>query len=79
MDTVKVGIIGIGNIGSAHASAVYSGEVDGMTLGALCDIDPVKREMLKEKYKEQLILYKMAVENAYKKPVEHMYIYSIIQ
>ena len=50
MDTVKVGIIGIGNIGSAHASAVYSGEVDGMTLGALCDIDPVKREMLKEKY-----------------------------
>ena len=32
---------------------------------------------LKEKYKEQLNLYKMAVENAFKKPVEHMFIYSI--
>ncbi len=33
--------------------------------------------VLKEKYAEQLKLYKLAVENAYKKPVEHMYIYSI--
>ncbi len=36
---------------------------------------PVK--LLKEKYSEQLALYKMAVEKAYKLPVEHMYIYSI--
>ena len=50
MKTVKVGIIGIGNIGSAHASAVYSGEIDGMTLGALCDTDCDKLSALKEKY-----------------------------
>ncbi|MBO5882936.1 MAG: Gfo/Idh/MocA family oxidoreductase [Clostridia bacterium] len=50
MNTVKVGIIGIGNIGSAHASAVYSGEVDGMTLAALCDTDQAKLSILKEKY-----------------------------
>ena len=34
-------------------------------------------KVLKEKYAEQLALYKLAVEEAYKKPVEHMYIYSI--
>lgn len=32
---------------------------------------------LKQKYMQQLELYKKAVELAYKKPVEHMYIYSI--
>ena len=31
----------------------------------------------REKYAEQLKLYKLSVENAYKKPVEHVYIYSI--
>ena len=33
--------------------------------------------VLKEKYAEQLKLYKKAVESAYNKPVEYMYIYSI--
>ena len=33
--------------------------------------------LLKEKYAEQLQLYKLAVEQAYNKPVEHMLIYSI--
>ena len=32
---------------------------------------------LKEKYGEQLLLYKKAVESAFNKKVEHMYIYSI--
>lgn len=36
---------------------------------------PIKT--LKEKYAEQLKLYKMAVEKAYNKRVEHLYIYSI--
>ena len=33
--------------------------------------------VLKEKYAEQLKLYKLAIEEAFKKPVEHMFIYSI--
>ena len=37
----------------------------------------LKIDALKQKYLEQLKLYRMAVENAYKKPVKHMYIYSI--
>ena len=34
-------------------------------------------KVLKEKYKEQLKLYKLAIESAYKKRVEQMFIYSI--
>jgi ATP-dependent helicase/nuclease subunit A len=34
-------------------------------------------KILKTKYMEQLRLYKKAVESAFNKPVEHMYIYSI--
>lgn len=35
-------------------------------------------KVLKDKYKEQLNLYKMAIEQAYNKPVEQMFIYSIL-
>ena len=41
---VKVGIIGVGNIGSAHASTIYSGKIKGMALCALCDISRKRRE-----------------------------------
>ncbi len=37
----------------------------------------LKAKILKEKYAEQLRLYKLAVEKAFGKTVEHMYIYSI--
>lgn len=37
----------------------------------------LKVEVLKEKYREQLQLYKKAVEQAFGKKVEHIYIYSI--
>ena len=33
--------------------------------------------ILKEKYQEQLKLYKMAIENAFNKKVDQMFIYSI--
>lgn len=40
---IKLGIIGIGNIGLAHAKTIYSGQVEGLSLRAVCDIDPVKK------------------------------------
>lgn len=43
METVRIGVIGIGNMGSAHARNLYDGRVQGACLGAVCDIDPVKR------------------------------------
>ncbi|MBQ7907273.1 MAG: Gfo/Idh/MocA family oxidoreductase [Clostridia bacterium] len=49
---IRVGIIGVGNIGSAHAGAIYGGMVKGMELGALCDISQKRREELFELYKD---------------------------
>ena len=50
MEQVRVGIIGIGNMGSTHAANVSAGKIPGMVLTALCDIAPARREFLKEKY-----------------------------
>ena len=47
---VRIGVIGVGNIGSAHAAALYRREIKGATLGALCDTDPDKRRALAQSY-----------------------------
>lgn len=47
---VKVGIIGVGNIGSAHAASLYSGAVEGMRLCALCDTSAERRSALAALY-----------------------------
>ena len=47
MDFVRIGIIGIGNMGRAHASRLIKNEVPHMRLGAVCDIDAAAREWCK--------------------------------
>ena len=49
---IKVGIIGVGNIGTAHAKSIYNGEIDGMELVALCDIDSKRRKALADEFVE---------------------------
>lgn len=44
MNTIRAAVIGIGNMGSAHASQIYRGNVQGMELTAVCDCDPGRRE-----------------------------------
>ena len=44
METVRTAVIGFGNMGSAHAAAIASGRVRGMTLAAVCDTDPGRLE-----------------------------------
>ncbi len=39
-DIIRLGIIGIGNMGSAHARGVYKGLVEGLTLAAVYDLRP---------------------------------------
>ena len=41
--TVKIGIIGVGNMGSAHAKSILAGNIKGMELAAVCDIAAPKR------------------------------------
>ena len=50
MKTVKVAVIGIGNMGSAHASCIVKNEINGMSLTAVCDISHKKLETFSQKY-----------------------------
>ena len=44
MDTVRIGIIGVGGMGTSHSRYLRSGKVDRCKLVAACDIDPSKLE-----------------------------------
>ena len=49
-EKLRIGIIGVGNIGSAHAHAIYSGDVPNMSLCALCDTDSTVRARLESDF-----------------------------
>ena len=50
MKTVKVAVIGIGNMGLAHASCIVKNEINGMSLTAVCDISHKKLDTFSQKY-----------------------------
>ena len=37
---IRAGVIGIGNMGSAHAKCIFSGTIEEMCLAAVCDLRP---------------------------------------
>lgn len=51
MNEVKVGIIGVGNMGSAHLNCIAEGNIKGMKVTAICDLDESKLKRVQEKYK----------------------------
>jgi len=40
MDKVRIGVIGIGNMGSDHSKRLLKGDIDGAVLAAVCDKNP---------------------------------------
>lgn len=50
MDTVRLGLIGIGNMGSAHLSCIGGGLVRGLRVDAVCDIDRGRLDAVRSKY-----------------------------
>lgn len=50
MECLKIGIIGVGNMGTAHLKCIMSGKIKGMTLGALCDTDKKRIGQLSAEY-----------------------------
>ena len=50
MDEVRIGIIGVGNMGSGHAANITAGKVKGMKLVAIADISETRREWAKTTY-----------------------------
>ena len=50
MDKVRIGIVGVGNIGTAHANTLFGGKVEGACLAAVCDISADRRAFCEETY-----------------------------
>lgn len=57
MEKVRIGIVGVGNIGSFHMRNVLGGELENAELVALCDINPEKLAKVAEQYGDRFKLY----------------------
>ena len=49
---IKIGIIGIGNMGSKHLKNIVEGKIPGMEVGAVCDISEERKEFAEKNYKD---------------------------
>ncbi len=47
---LRVAIVGLGNMGSAHAEAIYGGEIARMKLVAVCDIAEPRRQWAQQRF-----------------------------
>jgi Oxidoreductase family, NAD-binding Rossmann fold. len=54
MDKVRIGIIGIGNMGSSHATYISRGEIPNAELKAVCDINPDRLKWAGENIGEEV-------------------------
>lgn len=50
MKTVRFGVIGVGNIGTAHVNCIGSGKIQGAVLTAACDIAENRRAFCEQKW-----------------------------
>ena len=50
MEHINAAVIGIGNMGSAHAACIAEDKIKGMSLTAVCDISEKKLKKFSEKY-----------------------------
>ncbi len=62
MDMVRIGIIGIGNMGSNHCNTILNGEVAQLTLSAVADLREGRRDWAKEKLPESVAIYSSGEE-----------------
>ncbi|WFA20495.1 Gfo/Idh/MocA family oxidoreductase [Paenibacillus mucilaginosus] len=57
MDSVRIGIVGLGNMGRGHAGYLLQGEVKGAELTAAADLDPQRLEWAKAQYGDRVQLF----------------------
>lgn len=60
MEKVRIGIIGIGNMGSSHSTKLAAGEVPEIELTAVADVKESKREWAKENLPESVVFFEDA-------------------
>ena len=66
MDAVRLGIIGLGNMGTVHARYLQQGEVSRCTLTAVCDVDAKKLDRFDgvEKFEDSAALIRSGLVDA---------------
>lgn len=57
MEKVRLGIIGIGGMGTNHANSIMKGDVPNMELTAVADIRPVRLDWAKENLPESVHIF----------------------
>ena len=57
MDKIKLGIIGIGNMGSAHALSLNAGNIPELKLTAVADLRESRRSWAKENLPENVQIF----------------------
>ena len=57
MEQVRLGIIGIGNMGSGHCSTILKGEAGEITLAAVADLRESRREWAKEQLPGEVAVF----------------------
>ncbi len=63
MEKVRLGIIGIGNMGSGHLRSILSGNCPEIEIGAVCDINPERLDWAKKEFPDaNLACFEDAIE-----------------
>ena len=57
MNKVRVGVVGIGNMGSVHAKNLDEGKVENMELVAVCDLKPERLEWAQKNLNDEIKRY----------------------
>lgn len=57
MSKVRIGIIGVGNMGTSHAKNLFEGKVPGGELAAICDYNPDRLKWAKETFGDKVQLF----------------------
>ncbi len=57
MDILRIGVVGIGNMGSAHAVQIFENRVRGAVLAAVCDSDPERLAFAAKRFGKGVLAY----------------------
>jgi predicted dehydrogenase len=57
MSKTRIGVIGIGNMGSSHAVHLFKGEVKNAELSAICDCNPDRLKWAKDTFGDKVALF----------------------
>ena len=57
MNKIRVGIVGIGSMGSYHATNIYEGKIRDAILTAICDVDKKRLKWAKERFENSVEVF----------------------